>query len=99
MNTKAVEPKTKLKIHVNKSLAIEPPELAGFYVDSVFTSCIVCPRVDVALFRAFLNSQWRIDQAFLATLSASPQARANCSPPRMALSLSPAYQKVSASRL
>ena len=30
MNTKAVEPKTKLKI--NKSLAIEPPELAGFYV-------------------------------------------------------------------
>jgi hypothetical protein len=49
MNTKAVEPKTKLKIHVNKSLAIEPPELAGFYVDSVFTSFIVCPRVDVAL--------------------------------------------------
>ena len=38
MNTKAVEPKTKLKIHVNKSLAIEPPELAGFYVDSVFLS-------------------------------------------------------------
>ena len=36
MNTKAVEPKTKLKI--NKSLAIEPPELAGFYVDSVFKS-------------------------------------------------------------
>ena len=35
MNTKAVEPKTKLKI--NKSLAIEPPELAGFYVDSVFS--------------------------------------------------------------
>ena len=97
MNTKAVEPKTKLKIHVNKSLAIEPPELAGFYVDSVFKSWVV-PRVDVALSRAFLNSQWRIDQAFLATLSASPQARAN-SPPRMALSLSPAYQKVSASRL
>ena len=96
MNTKAVEPKTKLKI--NKSLAIEPPELAGFYVDSVFKSWVV-PRVDVALSRAFLNSQWRIDQAFLATLSAFPQARANCTPPRMALSLSPAYQKVSASRL
>ena len=58
MNTKAVEPKTKLKI--NKSLAIEPPELAGFYVDSVFTSCIVCPRVDVALSRALLISQWRV---------------------------------------
>jgi len=98
MNTKAVEPKTKLKIHVNKPLAIEPPELAGFYVDSVFKSWVV-PRVDVALSRAFLNSQWRIDQAFLATSSASPQARANCSPPRTALSLSPAYQKVSASRL
>ena len=63
MNTKAVEPKTKLKIHVNKPLAIEPPELAGFYVDSVFKSWVV-PRVDVALSRAFLNSQWRIDQAF-----------------------------------
>ena len=42
MNTKAVEPKTKLKIHVNKSLAIEPPELAGFYVDSV---CMPAVRI------------------------------------------------------
>ena len=43
MNTKAVEPKTKLKIHVNKSLAIEPPELAGFYVDSVDRRRLWCP--------------------------------------------------------
>ena len=48
MNTKAVEPKTKLKINYLRS-SPEPPELAGFYVDSVFTSFIVCPRVDVAL--------------------------------------------------
>jgi len=41
-------------------LSPEPPELAGFYVDSVFTSCIVCPRVDVALSRALLISQWRV---------------------------------------
>ena len=38
----------------------EPPELAGFYVNSVFTSFIVCPRVDVALSRALLISQWRV---------------------------------------
>ena len=59
MGTKAVEPKTKLKTN-HLRLSPEPPELAGFYVDSVFTSCIVCPRVDVALSRALLISQWRV---------------------------------------
>ena len=58
MSTKAVEPKTKLKTN-HLRLSPEPPELAGFYVDSVFKSWVV-PRVDVALSRALLISQWRV---------------------------------------
>ena len=34
MSTKAVESKTKLKLN-HLRLSPEPPELAGFYVDSV----------------------------------------------------------------
>ena len=61
MNTKAVEPKTKLKIHVNKSLAIEPPELAGFYVDSVRPRPVSCSASTVvsriAVFHQFYSAR------------------------------------------
>ena len=38
MNTKAVEPKTKLKIHVNKSLAIEPLQSSRVSTSTAFLS-------------------------------------------------------------
>ena len=42
MSTKAVESKTKLKLN-HLRLSPEPPELAGFYVDSVWAALLSSP--------------------------------------------------------